>query len=810
MSDKSFSTGSAPSSANPGDYGGQSDRADLNTQNQESAAKIACRQTNEEVLLLRERQCRALTALLASAADTGQQLLELILRMALQLVGAQNGHIGLYNEERTAFFIQCAIGEGNALIGVPQPIDAGLKGQVFRSGQFAYVTNYQEYPHRIQDTQYSEIASAVAAPLKQGATVKGQLMVHWFDKAHRPRQEDLELLRQYADLASIVILQADNREKIKRRNQLLSALAATTTALIGQLDLGRTLELILDQALHLIGVQHGFIMLFDESESPSLRIRCGKGRYASRVGGIALEQGANAEVLRTNRLVYIADYPSWKERITGPFYDDITALMQSPLTVDGNILGILGIAAFGEPVRIDSETLSALEQFATVASIALKNSLLFRQTLHLALHDSLTGLPNRAHLLQKLPEFLAPSGDAPATGVILYIDLDDLKAINDTFGHAAGDQVIAAAAARIAGYISSQNFVARTGGDEFVVVMPGETAQARIAAVTDSLLKLLSQEYRFQASRIVASASIGVSSYPADGDAPEILLKKADNAMYAAKKAGQNCWRHYDPIFQRDSYKKLAWTHSLRRALDRDEFFVHYQPIIELPIGKTIGFEALLRWQSPEHGLVSPDQFIPLAEESRFILPLGTWVLQQACAFVRRLQTFGWQQLHVAVNISPRQLAAADFFAVVRSCIAGAGIDPRQLQLEITETVLMESVDDVFCKLVELREQGIGLSLDDFGIGYSSLTYLRSLPIGTLKIDKSFINCLARDETQARFVGHIIDMAHTLKLTVVAEGVETAQQWEKLRQLGCDRVQGYLFCRPVAATDALKFIQENG
>ena len=508
--------------------------------------------------------------------------------------------------------------------------------------------------------------------------------------------------------------------------------------------------------------------------------------------------------------MYIADYINWPERVAAPFYEDITLSMQAPLTVDGNVLGTLGLSAFGESVQIDSEKLSVLEQFATVASIALKNALLFKKTHHLALHDVLTGLPNRAYLLQQLPEYLKQAGSTNSSAMILFIDLDDLKAINDNFGHAAGDLVIASAAARIARAVSPDSFVARIGGDEFIVVVPGESSRVRIAQTAEALIKLLAQEYEALGQCILTSGSIGISIYPDDGSTGEELLKKADNAMYAAKASGRNCWRFFDPAFQQDTYKKLTLIHSLRRALMRDELFLHYQPKVEITNGKTVGFEALLRWQSPEHGFITPDRFISLAEESCLILPIGKWVLQQACIFARRLCDSGRHDLHVAVNISPRQLADDDFIESVCSCVADAEIEPGQLELEVTESILVESIDEMYCKLIDLRDQGIRLALDDFGVGYSSLTYLRSLPLGTVKIDKSFIQCILRDNTQAKFVGHIIDMAHTLKLTVVAEGVETQEQWEMLKQLQCDHVQGYLVSRPVLPEDGLKFLHDNG
>ena len=275
--------------------------------------------------------------------------------------------------------------------------------------------------------------------------------------------------------------------------------------------------------------------------------------------------------------------------------------------------------------------------------------------------------------------------------------------------------------------------------------------------------------------------------------------------MYAAKAAGRNCWRFYEAAMLKDAYEKLVLTNNLRHALERGEFSLQYQPQISLVSEKVIGFEALLRWNSQEHGSISPAKFIPLAEQSGLILTIGEWVFGEACRFARKLANLGQHHLHVAVNVSPRQLADADFVAMVRNHIEESNIQPAQLEVEITENVLIESLDDSTRKLEALKELGVTLSLDDFGTGYSSLTYLRNLPVITLKIDKTFIDKILEDKVQEGFIRSIIDMAHVLGLHVVAEGVESEQQLSKLKQFECDCVQGYVFSRPLPELSALDF-----
>jgi len=391
----------------------------------------------------------------------------------------------------------------------------------------------------------------------------------------------------------------------------------------------------------------------------------------------------------------------------------------------------------------------------------------------------------------------------------MFVDLDDLKAVNDNFGHLAGDHVITSAVAGIVLAVVQEAFVARIGGDEFVILLPGESNRNSVAAIAERLIKIMSREYEVLGQRILSSGSLGVAIYPDDGDTVEEILKKADNALYAAKSSGRNCWRFFESSLLEDKYERMTLTHSLRRALYSDELFLHYQPMVEVASGKIIGFEALLRWQSPEHGLVPPDRFIPLAEQSALILPLGKWVLRQACQFARRLGDLGRKDLHVAVNISPRQLSAADFVELIRTSVDAAGIAPAQLEIEVTESVLIDSLEDSVIKLTEIRNLGVRLSLDDFGVGFSSLTYLRKLPFRTLKVDKSFIHSITGDDTQARFVGHIIAMAHTLGLIVVAEGVEFEAQWLTLKQYNCNHIQGYFFSRPISEEAAIKFLHQS-
>ena len=423
----------------------------------------------------------------------------------------------------------------------------------------------------------------------------------------------------------------------------------------------------------------------------------------------------------------------------------------------------------------------------------------------IAYTDVLTGLPNRVHLNEKLEVEMEKTRRGQSAGALLFIDLDDLKMVNDTFGHTYGDALITMAGKRIVEAAGDNALVGRIGGDEFIVILASEYDTKKIAESADRIIEAFSQDIDVLGIRLHTSASVGIAVYPADGDAAEEIFKNADNAMYAAKKAGKNCWRFYEATMQIQAYDKILLINSLRHAIEGGELLLHYQPQVNID-GTTIGFEALLRWNSPQHGSISPIRFIPLAEQSGLIQPIGDWVLKEACQFARRLSDMGWGHLHVAVNVSPCQLCVDNFIDNVVQALLGAGIEPHQLELEITENALIASIEESTHILEKLKRMGVHLSLDDFGTGYSSLTYLRRLPVSTLKIDKAFIDMILIEGTQKAIIRTIVDMAHIMEMTVVAEGVESQLQIDYLAQCGCDCLQGYIISHPLPEKEALLFL----
>lgn len=428
---------------------------------------------------------------------------------------------------------------------------------------------------------------------------------------------------------------------------------------------------------------------------------------------------------------------------------------------------------------------------------------------HMAYHDALTGIANRRFINERLHEILGTNQGRQRQGAILFFDLDHFKVINDSCGHAVGDQVLVTIADALTGEFGGKYGVARFGGDEFIILLEGVDQDCDIESYAESLLRLLSRQVEVGGHGFTISASIGIVQYPRHGQDVEELLKNADTALFEAKKAGRNNWKLFNPVMRETIVQRLNLEQHLREAVDTEDFTLHFQPIVDVEGAGIRGFEALLRWRHPQQGPISPLTFIPIAEESGLIIPIGNWVLRNAALFGVKLLKLGYDDLFVAVNISPKQITRYDFPATVKAVLQQTGLAANRLKLEITETALMDSMEDVVDKLIELKDMGVQISIDDFGTGYSSLTYLRKLPIHIVKIDKSFIDDMVIGTKTIGIMGAIINLSHQLGLRVIAEGVETAEQRLILQDLGCDMIQGYQISRPLPEAEALAFLHKH-
>ncbi len=426
------------------------------------------------------------------------------------------------------------------------------------------------------------------------------------------------------------------------------------------------------------------------------------------------------------------------------------------------------------------------------------------QAQHLARHDPFTGLPNRLLLQERLQQALADCRRRHGTAAVLCLDLDRFKEVNDRLGHAAGDLLIKTCAGRLAACVREIDTVARFGGDEFAVLQVGIEDLADVQVLGDRLLAELARPFELNGQEALVSASIGVALVPADGDEPEPLLQNADTALYRAKSEGGNRCRFFEAGMDARLQERKALEADLRRALQGGELELYYQPLINLHDGRLTGIEALVRWHHPNRGLIEPPTFIELAEQTGLIMPIGEWVLQTACT-----QAAAWQGLRMAVNLSAVQFRHADLVSAVASALERSGLAPGRLELEVTESVLLEEPQESLLTLLRLKDLGVRIAIDDFGTGHSSLGHLRTFPFDKIKIDPSFVRDLDQDRDAGAIIKAVVTLGNGLGIETCAEGVERVDQLARLASDGCDEVQGYLFCRPMPVAEVEAFIERS-
>ena len=417
----------------------------------------------------------------------------------------------------------------------------------------------------------------------------------------------------------------------------------------------------------------------------------------------------------------------------------------------------------------------------------------------LAYHDPLTGLPNRLLLTDRLAHALASAKRRQGHVAVLYIDLDRFKNVNDSLGHAVGDKLLWEIAHRLNTCVREEDTVSRLGGDEFVIVLESLQDQEDAVSIANKVHKAFERPILVDNRMLHASASIGIAVYPNDGESAEILLQNADTAMYQAKAQGRNNFQFFAPFMNTHVRERLDLENTLREALERDEFELYYQPIVDLHSGEIVCAEALIRWRHPEQGLIPPDKFIPIAEETGFIVRIGDWVIDQACRVLSEWHAQGVQPPRLSVNVSPRQFRQPGLADRIRHILDTHGVDARQIDLEVTESALMDHPELAARILRELKAMGLGIVIDDFGTGYSSLAYLKTFPIDKLKIDRSFVQDMLTDNSDREITLAVIALSHNLGLKVVAEGVEYPEQLEFLKKHRCDGVQGFFYSQPKPA-----------
>ncbi|MBW4470210.1 MAG: EAL domain-containing protein [Stenomitos rutilans HA7619-LM2] len=503
----------------------------------------------------------------------------------------------------------------------------------------------------------------------------------------------------------------------------------------------------------------------------------------------------------------IDDFEEAKQQVLR--LDQILSVLLVPILVDEQFWGFIGLDNCKTQRRWSSNEESILVAMAASIGGALKRQQAEATIRYQAFHDLLTGLPNRMLFNDRLPLALANAHRTNTMLAVMFLDLDRFKTINDTLGHAIGDLLLQAVAARLSDCMREGDTIARWGGDEFTLLLPQISNAEDAAKAAQRISEALKPAFYLEAHELYISTSIGIALYPHDGEDAQTLLKNADAALYRVKEQGRNGYQIYTPAINSQASELLALESSLHHALERQEFVLHYQPQINVITGEITGMEALLRWQHPELGLISPSVFIPLAEENGLIIAIGEWVLRTACAQNQTWQMAGLAPLRMAVNLSARQFQQPQLVETIAQLLAEAHLTPDSLELEITETTAMQNVDFTIAILKSLRSIGVHISMDDFGTGYSSLGYLKRFPLNTIKLDQSFVHELTTDPSDAAIADAVIALGRGLGLNVVAEGVETQAQVDYLQSRHCEEMQGYLFSHPMPATAATQFLQAH-
>lgn len=505
----------------------------------------------------------------------------------------------------------------------------------------------------------------------------------------------------------------------------------------------------------------------------------------------------------------IATDSRWQSMRDLPLKYGLQACWSHPvMSSNSTVLGVF-VTYCAQARRPEMHEVELMERAVQVAKIAIERANTEARLVYMARYDALTGLPNAGWCREQLAQMLTQERLAKGMVAVLVLDLDRFKLVNETLGHASGDTMLREVGRRMRESLRGADMVARLGGDEFIVVVEGLPRIADVRPVVDKITTALSKPMMINGQEVYTSASIGIAVAPWDGENVETLLKNADAAMYKVKEDGRDHHRFYHAEIGATTIQRLSLEAGLRHALERNEFLLHYQPKVDLSTGKVTGMEALLRWQHPERGLISPMEFIPVLEDTGLIMPVGEWVMQEACKQNRVWHKLGFADLRVAVNLSRRQFQQPDLVHRVMETIKNTGINPAELELEVTESMMMQNPERAVKILNELRALGVHISMDDFGTGYSSLGYLRRFPLGSVKIDRTFIRELPGNNDDAAIATAIIAMAHSLRLKVIAEGVEEASQVNFLRERACDEMQGFFFSKPLPTAAFEQMLREG-
>ena len=599
---------------------------------------------------------------------------------------------------------------------------------------------------------------------------------------------------------------------LRERQRLVDALSAIERAISRRAPLQQILDTITTEARQLLGDDAAMLRLIDADNPGHLLLVSSDGAdglLGEQLWRLPLTEARASEptIVHNTIVVVTAGQPDAPAGGCRELAGDLRAAIAAPVHENGIIVGSLVVASAGADRTYSEADRQTMAAFAEHVSLALTDAKTV-QAMHEAFHDTLTGLASRALFLNQLEHRLTSPARADTPTGLLFIDLNRFKVVNDTLGHAAGDRLLVEVAVRVVESLRSGDTAARFGGDEFAALLV-DVDREDAARIADRIIEAVRQPYTIEGRQVFVNASVGVA-IGVPGQDPNELLRNADVAMYRAKRGGEGRREVFEPAMHAELLERMQMETDLRQAVDHDDLTVCYQPIVSLTTGALKGFEALTRWNRPGRGPVSPADFIPLSEETGLILPIGRWVLKEACLQVCRWQRElpGLPRLTMNVNLSARQLQQADLIDEVRETLAESGLQPDLLVLEITESLLHQDVDEAVARLHQLKALGIRLAIDDFGTGYSSLSCLHRFPVDIMKIDKSFVHGLVTGRKPATFARAIVRLGQMLNLETVAEGIENVDQLDQLRAANCAFGQGYYFARPLEPKQARSYLQE--
>ena len=810
---------------------GSFDRADEKARTEEQKARLTrmfatLSATNEAIMRAKTRS--ELFELVCDAAAVGDQFVSTTIRLVrpgapfLESVAASGPD-------------RVRAGQVQLSADASRPEGQTLTGVAIRTRRPCisndYLSDFGTESHLYQVIRDSGSKSGAALPLLKDGEAIGAL-VFLSAELGTFSPEMMALLQRMAENVSFALDNFDRAdekaradEQRERLSRMFAALSATNEAIMRAKSRGELHRLVCEAAAT-GGKFTSTTIALVRPGSDYLEIVATAGPAAEGAQQVTLStneahpegRGTCGRAFRSRKPSIINDYCA--ETDTAAFHerarlDGTKSSASFPLIVNGEAVGVMIFVA-SEKDTFTPEFAELLQRLADNLAFALEGfdradekNKADERIEYLASHDSLTNLPNRETFNELLHHAILAADRQKRQFAVLFIDLDRFKVINDSLGHDAGDTLLVAISERLRGSLRASDVVARLGGDEFVVILEEAAERHDVERIAGDLLAALSQPVQLSGHECHTTASIGIAMYPADGADVQALTKNADMAMYLAKEDGKNGFRFFSNEIKAQSIERLTTESALRRALERDQFSLDYQPKVDMASGQISGVEALLRWAHPELGRVAPGQFIPLAEEIGLIVPIGRWVLKQACAQNMEWQRHGLRPVTMAVNLSPRQFTDPNLLNDIDEALAASGMPPALLQLEVTESMVMRNVSRAVHVLDAIQSRGIRLAIDDFGTGYSSMSLMKQFPIDTIKIDRSFVRDLPDDSEDVAIAQAIISMGKALGMTIVAEGVETAEQQEFLRAHACDEMQGFLFSRPLPPRDLAELLESS-